>query len=206
MKKRPLLLKSIYGLKGQDNKKVIGLVGTHPGVGVTHTGIMLTCFIRSVLGGRTAFLEMNAHKDFSRIEKMCLGKREEMNKFCLKKVTYYKQVNQKEITDIMNEDYDYIVIDFGSELNNNKMEFLRCDKKFVISSITDWKRDSLSQFIQTNRITKGHDAWIYLFIFGQNKDITCIKREEKIKAKIIGYEPNPYVVSNEIISLFHSII
>jgi hypothetical protein len=207
MRKRPKLLRSIYGLGEQSNRKMIGLIGTHSGVGVTHTGLLLAGFLGNVLGRKTALVEMNTHKDFERIEEAYYGKEEVTSRlFKINHVFYYKNAKQWETTDILNEYYEYIIFDFGSEMNKNQNEFLRCDKKIVISSLSDWKRNDLVQFIQNNQDRKGYSSWMYLFVFGQKRDLLDLRREVKVRARLIGYEPVPYILSNETIGLFHSVI
>ncbi len=207
MRKRPKLLRSIYGLGEQSSRKMIGLIGTHSGVGVTHTGLLIAGFLGNVLGRKTALVEMNTHKDFEQIEEAYYGKGEMTSRlFKMKHVFYYKNVKQWETTDILNEDYEYIIFDFGSDMKKSQDEFLRCDKKIVISSLSDWKRKYLVQFIQSNQDIKGYSSWMYLFIFGQKRDLLDLKREVKVRAKLMGYEPVPYMLSKETIGLFHSII
>jgi hypothetical protein len=206
MRKKPTLLKNIYCFN-EPNKKLIGLIGTHQGAGVTHTGMLLASFLGNMLGKKTAFLEINGHQDFQKLEDAYYGKEEYacQKSFLIDHVTYYKSVTEADVTEILNQKYDYYIFDFGCDLGKNQQEFLRCDRKIVVGSLVEWKKDLVVHFIDTNQYY-GNEEWLYLMVFGNENDVQSLKKERKVKVKTIGYEPALHILSKDTIQLFRGVI
>lgn len=204
-----MLIQNIVSGKRKSNKIVIGLIGTHKGVGVTHLGIMLSNYLSKHKGFRVAYLEMNREDDIKYLlyaleedmDKLC-----EANHFSIFNTTYYKNVRDPELIEILNEDYEYFILDFGTDFNKNKNELLRCDVKLVIGSLTEWKRKYLVQFIDNKRELPSFSNWKYLIVFGQRKDLRIASSEFHIKLNQIGYEPDPFLLSKESKDLFQKLI
>lgn len=204
-----MLIQNLVSGKRKSDKIVIGLIGTHKGVGVTHLGIMLSNYLSKHKGFRVAYLEMNMEDDIkyllyafeSDMDKLC-----EVNQFSIFNTTYYKNVRDPELIKILNEDYEYFILDFGTDFNKNKNELLRCDVKLVIGSLTEWKRQYLVQFIDNKRELPSFSNWKYLIVFGQRKDLIIASSEFHIKLNRIGYEPDPFLLSKESKDLFQKLI
>lgn len=209
MKKNPILISNIVRGKKRTDKVVIGIVGTHTGVGVTHTGIMLSNYLSEHKSVKTAYLEMNEEDDFKHLlyaYERCTEETMEQNHFHINHTTYYKNVRDSELVTIFNEDFEYLILDFGTEFNKNRSEFLRCDIKLVIGSLTEWKRHELFEFVEENSEMPGFVHWKYLIVFGQKRDLRIASHELHTKLEWIGFEPDPYVLSKESIKVFQKII
>lgn len=207
MRRNPILLKDIYGKNTSKSKTIIGIIGTHQGVGVTHTSIMLANYFRGVLGYKTALLEMNMHHDMECIERMYEEDIEYLTEepFQIRKVMYYKCVKERDLADIFNEDFDFYICDYGFDLKRGRNEFLRCDRKIVVGSLADWKREKLYNFADKWNGVKGLKTWNYLAVFGEEKQAAMVRKLLKIPLKIMPYNPNPYILLDEVIQIFRGI-
>lgn len=208
MKKNPILLRNIISGSVKTEKKVIGLIGTHKGAGVTHTSIMLASYLSKSKSYKVAYLEMCDEDDIKHLLYAWDDWDEplEERQFCIYNTTYYRNVREPELIRILNEEYEYFILDFGTDFNKNKSEFLRCDLKLVIGSLTEWKRQKLFQFIENKKELPGFSNWKYLMVFGQMNDMRIASNELHIKLKSLGFEPDPFLISSKTKELFRKLI
>lgn len=208
MKKTPMLVNRIMSGSKSPEKIVIGLMGTHKGVGVTHTGIMIANYLSKWKRYKTAYLEMSGEDDIKYLwhayenGEMSSTKRD----FQIYHTTYYKNVREQDLIKILNEDYKYFIMDFGAEFSKNEIEFLRCDIKLVLGSLAEWKRHFLFHFIQNKSLLPGFSQCKYLIVFGQDKDIRIASRELHVHLDAIGYTPDPFLLDKEDKILLQKII
>ncbi|MDF2587298.1 MAG: hypothetical protein K0S41_1139 [Anaerocolumna sp.] len=208
MLKTPILKRNLI-YETYQGKLIIGVMGTHKGVGVTHSCILLANYLGRCLGKKTALIECYPQNDFKFIEDELVSNDNNMKEsksFELHKVTYYKSIKSREISEIIGDDYDCVVLDLGCDLINGKYEFLRCDKKLVISSMIPWKLHELDKFVMNNEHIKNSYQWIYLIPFGSKKDINIIKKDFNLKVNQIPCEPDPFIISSSVIQLFQTVI
>lgn len=198
------LKKEIKQLKSRKEKYIIGIAGTESGVGTTHFAIMLAEFLTDIRGEKTALLELNQKRDFQKIQKLI--KEEEQDFFSIQEVTYFKEVKEEKLVYLFNMDYHYFILDFGKDLEQYKNEFLRCDKKMIIGSLIEWKRNSLFCFIEKYQNIFGNEDWNYFITFGQKKEIKEVSRLIKRKLWAINYVASPYCLSREIMEIFCKVI
>lgn len=189
-------------------KLIIGIVGTHKGAGVTHFGILLAQYISECLGRSTAYVECFPQNEIQYLQYNCNSKciEKDENIFKIHKVIYYKCVQEKRIGEIIGDNYDCILLDFGSEFIKSKNEFLRCDKKIVLSSMALWKRHELEIFIEKTSYIKNSEQWIYILPFAKGMDIKQYSKEFQRLFLEMPYEPDPYKLSEATIHLFQKLI
>lgn len=189
-------------------KLIIGIVGTHKGAGVTHFGILLAQYISECLGLTTAYLECYPQDEIQYLQyflKTSIDEKQE-DSFSIHRVTYYKHIQDKKIGEIIGDQYDCVILDLGTDFTKGKNEFLRCDKKIVVSSLSLWKRHELENFIQHTNHIKNSEQWIYAIPFGETNDIKFYTKEFQRDFYGIPYEPDPYIISAATIQLFQKLI
>ena len=175
MKHKPILLDKIAGK--HRGREVIGLIGTHHGVGVTHTGLMLAFYMGEELGRKTALLECNDHHDMCLIQRAYEWSREEMLSFSFHQITCYPEVKNNCISELFGEDYECLILDFGTDIKTNREEFLRCGTKFVIGGRSEWDLQKLIRFSKASKTIRGSDTWQYFVPQANKKTILKIKNE-----------------------------
>lgn len=209
MKREPILLSS---LKKYSNggKFIIGIAGTHSGAGVTHLAVLLAAYMSEYLNMRTAFLECAPKNEIQYLKKYFFKPKEERDlkgdTFVVHRVTFYENRNVQGITEIMGEQFDCVILDFGTDINRYKGEFFRCDKKIIVSSLAVWKDEILKRFLQSTSHIKNSDQWIYAIPFVQDKIINNAGRELNRQFYAVPYEPDPFLLSEEVIRFFQKIL
>lgn len=193
MKRKPILFHKITLHNNHKHREVIGLYGTHHGVGVTYTGLMLAFYLGEELGKKTAFVECNDHHDMEYIHTAYDWTKEVDNTFSFGQITCYKEFASKRIPELMNEDYDCLVFDFGSDFLQYKEEFLRCQTKIVVGGRSVWDIQKLLQFINATKEIKGSAFWKYVIPQAENKLINRLKHESHKKIWTIPLTEEPTV-------------
>ncbi len=178
MKHKPILLNKLQGNRGRF-REVIGLIGTHHGVGVTHTGLLLAFYFGEELGKKTALLECNEHRDMQLIEQAYEWSNEEGNNFSFRKITCYKEVKSGQIPQILGEDYEYVILDFGTELYSNREELLRCSTKIVVGGQSEWDILKLKEFIRNTEVIRGSEHWMCYLVRARERTLQRLKKDLK---------------------------
>jgi len=202
MKRKPMLLKKIAGKNFGKGREVIGLIGTHHGVGVTHTALSLAFYMCEGLGKKTAFLECNEHHDMTLIQKVYEWSLEEANSFSFHQITCYPEVGTNRIAQLLGEDYDCFILDFGTDSKANKDEFLRCGTKIVVGGRSEWDRLKLIHFAKASETIRGSDAWLYLIPQANDKMILKIRKEIDCKVLSVPVNQEPTIPSYNINRFF----
>jgi hypothetical protein len=180
----------------------IGLIGTHHGTGVTYTGLMLAFYMGEELGKKTAFIECNKHHDMRLIEEAYNWSSSDMNMFSFQNITCYKEVVPEQIPSIYGEDYDSLILDFGTDFNSNINEFLRCSTKLVVAGKSEWDLIKLRNFYEHTKHIGGSSNWIYLIQQADVKTIQRLCNETGCKVMSIPAAGEPVMPSRSINRFF----
>ena len=144
----------------------IGILGCHPGAGVTQLAISLGTYCASRRRLRTACLELHKRSELARlIPESALAdsihrhalqcskapdaadtSKAEFFHFRLHGVDYYPNLAPDAVPRLLNMGYDYLILDLGSLNESAAAEFLRCDRKIVLGSLALWKAWSYEEF------------------------------------------------------------
>ena len=179
MKHEPMLLTKLAQNNHGRFREVIGLIGTHHGVGVTHTGLLLAFYFGEELGKKTALLECNRHRDMQLIEQAYEWETDEKNTFSFRHITCYKEVKPGQIPRILSEDYEYVIMDFGTDLSSNLEELLRCTTKIIVAGRSEWDILKLKAFISNAEIICGSQNWTYYLVRAGDRIIVRLRKELK---------------------------
>lgn len=177
--------------------KTIGIIGCGSGTGVTHLSIMLGNYLGSKEKKRIAIVEFNYHNEFEEIQKFYTGIEDPKilgNKFKIANTTYYKSVSKNQLPEILNEEYEYIIYDFGSDYAENENEFLRCGEKIVVGILSEWKHTQYEYFLDKTKEERLKGNWEYLSIFGGTNVKDSINQKYRIEIKQIPHEPDAFTI------------
>lgn len=203
MKYKPMLFDKVLEERYGKAREVIGLIGTHHGTGVTHTGLMLAFYMGEEIGKRTAFIECNEHHDMQLIQNAYEWSVERAESFSYNLITCYKGVDSKRISEIYGEDYDCIIFDFGTDFAANRDEFLRCQTKVVVGGRSEWDLQKLVRFKGAAEAIRGSDAWLYFIPQANEKNLLKLSKEidRKVWAVPVTEEPTlPSYLTNRFFS------
>ncbi len=131
------------------------------------------------------------------------------NFFTIYDVDYYPLVSHQKIPDLMNAGYQYLILDFGVITESAFNEFIRCSRKFIIGSLSPWKRVSTYGFFQSYDLEKISESFLFLVSYTNNADIVKLSRKVNIPRKYIQEIPffeNPFHITKEQFSFFEKLL
>lgn len=187
-------------------REIIGLIGTHHGVGVTHTGLMLAFYLGEELGRRTAFVECNDHHDMIRIFKAYEWQQDEKGTFFYHRITCYEGVKPGRIAEILGEAYQCVVLDFGTDYRANKEEFLRCNTKIVVGGRSPWDIQKLEQFMNRVETCLQREDWRFVIPLVSSKRAGKLGKETGHKVWAVPLSDEPTMPSNAANRFFHEML
>lgn len=206
MKKKPILLSKVLANRKSITRKVIGIIGAHPGAGVTYTGIMLAFYMAEEMGRKTAFLECNNSHDLDLFENAYEWSSEDTSTYSFGGITCFKSVSDYQIAEIFSENYDCIIFDFGMDFMKNREEFLHCTTKLVIGGHAWWSRQKTISFIETIASIRGNESWHYLIPLAGCRELSNMKNELGRPFYAVPYETDPTKLSNKTINFFRRLV
>jgi len=175
---------------------VIGVIGTHAGTGVTHFSIALANYISSVVAKEVIYLSMDHKKELQNF----MGS--EQKKFEIMGVSYLSDATSIELSEEWNNIYDYMILDMGHNYENNRTEFLRCDKKIIIGSLSPWKKQYYDTIMHSIEVEKNYKNWDYYAIFGIKEDKKEFKKKFDISIRTLPFLEDSFHIKKEQYAFF----
>lgn len=122
-------------------------------------------------------------------------------------VDYYPNASSKELPSLLNQGYEYLILDMGNMEEANLPELLRCDKKIVLGSLAPWKmnkfRNTLNRFSQT---ASSGEGFIYLMESGNPKTLRKISGTYHIIVRSVPFIQNPFRIGKEFFSILQELL
>ena len=165
-------------------RQSIGILGVQQGVGVTHLCTAITHYCSEHLKVTTALVELSGHHEIEGIEEYHHSKRRES-----KRTHYYLNTRCDDMAQIINSGYEQYIVDAGSDYYRVRQEFLRCNQKIIVVSLSPWKRRELDEFMSDmyRRKELGEEV-VFLALYGMKKD--KIEFQKQYHTPIFSY---PYM-------------
>lgn len=178
----------------------VGVCSTERHLGATTQAINMTKYLSELLNIKVCYIENNNHNSIVEI----------YNTSNKDEVTYYENAGKIEyegiemfmksnIGEIMNNNYDFYIFDFGSmeEMTDNDINsFLTKDIKFVVSGTKAWELRNLFETFEKI----GNDKSVnFIFNFTQKEKQNFFKDnmgDYKDNTFFSDYIENPFVVGN----------
>lgn len=149
-----------------EERKSIGIFGVQQGVGVTHLCTALTHYCADCLKSHTALVELSGNHELEELQKQQQGKWGRPDR-----KHYFANAGSDNMPEYIRQGYEYYIIDGGSEFYRIRREFLRCDRKLILVSLSPWKRKELEYFMSVIwEEEKCLDNVTFLAQFGMKKD------------------------------------
>ncbi|SFR62714.1 hypothetical protein [Anaeromicropila populeti] len=190
-------------------KKVIGVTGTHRGAGVTLFSVNMAVFLSQVCGLKIAVVEVNKHNDFLKIQ-MELSKDEKVKVtdeyFLFHSICFYKNVSQKSLPSLFNENYDSFILDLGSMETLLKDEFLRCNQKIVMCNLVEWKRDNLEHFMEAFKEIQEKKGWNFMVNLSGKEIVHELILEKGVLLQPVPVITDPFIISKEMSRLYYLLL
>lgn len=112
------------------------------------------------------------------------------------------------VTDILRMDFDYFILDMGVLNVYSAKEFAKCEKQFLVCSLSKWKRkqtfEKLLQLLNNTYISQE-----YITILGN-----CDKKESTLSLSLsvrfrmisVPFITNPFQLHSEFFTFFEKIL
>ena len=121
-------------------------------------------------------------------------------------VHYFTDLGVGKMPEIMNSKYEVFVLDLGSDYTLAREEFLRCDRKIVIGSISPWKVSAYEHFIKKVMETENITSWEFLILFANLSDKKKIQKRYGVQMISIPWIENPFYLKKEDMMFLNKII
>ncbi len=170
-----------------EERKSIGIFGVQQGVGVTHLCTALTHYCADCLKSHTALVELSGNHELEELQKQQQGKWGRPDR-----KHYFANAGSDNMPEYIRQGYDYYIIDGGSEFYRIRREFLRCDRKLILVSLSPWKRKELEYFMSVIwEEEKCLDNVTFLAQFGMKKDKKDFQKQYRIPIHTLPFMEDP---------------
>lgn len=183
--------------------QTVGIMGAGPGCGVTHFTVLLANYLTAVERKRIAVLAWNGSRGLLELVKLCTDHQVKVFPVSILEVDYIPDSGAKELAWCLQQDYDYVLLDFGSALDGERAEFLQCGVQFFLGALNEWKISELMKQKEWMQRGKGH--WTFLAAFGSREARREIKRRYGLWFEPIPYAPDAFFIEGETIAFFKKI-
>lgn len=188
--------------KGAD-QEVIGIIGTGRCVGVTHFAVMTAGYLRGVLRKRCAVLEWNGHGDFNLMRKVCKEEKGTSGVFQVLEVDYYEQAGINTLLLCKKSGCQTVIVDYGTVREGNLEEFLRCDRQFVLGSLSEWQMEAFLEFEGNGK--KAEKSWETFVSFGSEEARINMEKRLKRPVRRIPVSVDAFVVTGEMLKFYQKL-
>jgi Flp pilus assembly CpaE family ATPase len=132
---------------GKNRKRqIIGFYGVDTGVGTTHLAIAAANYAAREWGAPTAVVELGSRPCIHWMDEEACG-----DSFTYEDVSYYPQTNPAQMPELLNSRYSYLILDLGCEADTWQ-EFLRCDLKYLVASMSPWRMRQAENFMAEHEL------------------------------------------------------
>lgn len=188
--------------KGKNSVCTIGIIGTHHGVGVTHTALSVASFLHFEKRKRVAVIELSGQSSLD-----CFGKQKESHGApCrVKGLSVFPSADSLLAGTVRNGNFDYCILDLGCAPERRKQELLRCDIKLVVTDAAPWKPERRRN---ADRILDGVDCskgWRVLVNFSDGQ-VPSDCRRLPVRMEWLRFSPNPFEVDEQNKKLFGKLL
>ena len=182
------------------SREVIGIIGTGRGVGVTHFTVMTAGYLGGVLRKKCAVLEWNSHGDFRNMRKLCGKERAQAGCYQILEADYYEQAGIDTLLLCKKSGYQAVIVDYGAVKEGNLEELLRCDRQFVLGSLSEWQMEAFLEFEGKGK--KAEKGWKTLVSFGSEEARRNAEKRLKIPISRIPVSVDAFAVTGEVIGFY----
>lgn len=182
---------------------VIAVVGTMSRIGTTHTAISIAKYLMDNRHG-VAVVELHNSVAFDCIKNAYDNVVEKKRMFSLAGIDFYPFDPTMTVSDIMLEDYSYIILDMGVYSKCNIAEFKRAQERVIVSGVKDWELNELEELIESDDKNFKNR---YYFTFSNDSMFELVKASmNSLPCFKAPYNPQPFEDSEECSKVFSSML
>ena len=189
--------------KKETGQEIIGIIGTGNSVGVTHFAVMTAGFLSGILRRRCAVLEWNSHGDFSRMREVCAKEPFQKGSFKLLETQYYENAGINTLLVCKKSGFQTVIVDYGTVGEDGFKEFLRCDRQFLLGSLSEWQMKAFLEF--ESKGNKAERSWETFLTFGSEEARKNMEKRLKRPVRRIPVSVDAFAVTGEMIKFYQQI-
>lgn len=119
---------------------------------------------------------------------------------------YYPHIDSNSLPTLLNQGFEYLILDLGSMEDGQQSEFLRCDRKVVLGSLAPWKSEKLEQlFINFNNKEINGEGFFYLVQAGHQKACYSFCRTHHALLCPIPFIKNPFLIEKDLFTFLQNL-
>ena len=192
----------IRSAKKVKERKTIGFLGVEAGVGTTHIAIAAANYAANEWGMSTAVAELGRHLCISSMDEDEAGS----DCFVRERVCYYPQVLSMHVPQLLNASHELFVLDLGCE-QENWQEFLRCDLKYLVASLSPWRVNQAERFMENHECEpiKNYITAL-LTVTGNVYEKKRFQRAYHVPVRTIPFIPDPFLLVKDQLPFFQQLL
>lgn len=122
-------------------------------------------------------------------------------------IDYYPNVACERVPLLLNQGYEYLILDLGSRPEAKKSEFLRCDIKLVLGSLAPWKVSHYKNFLKEYCCGDQSGQCIFYFVqSGSHKTTSAFSKAYHISMQNVPFIKNPFQIEKELFSFLQNVV
>ena len=170
---------------------------------MTNFSIALCNFLQNKCRHNVAFIELNAT---NQIRLLNLN----TNNYTFRKnyINFFPNSTLNNLQDILKQDYDFFILDFGVLNQYTINEYARCHMQLAICPLSSWKKTVLEEFLET-LCDKYINYQTHITFLGYERikeNLTRIHRTYKIDILPLPFLPNPFQITSEDFDFFNNLL
>ena len=186
----------------QRERKTIGFYGVGSGVGTTHLAIAAANYVVNEWGIPAAVAEMGSHPCIQDLD--TYGQAGEH--FEMDGVGYYPQMEPADMLQLLNGAYRYLMLDMGCE-ESCWQEFLRCDLKYVVASLSPWRIRQAEEFMDLHLNDNSKNYFTALLtVTGNVYEKKKFQRKYRVPVRTIPFIADPFRLVKDQLPFFQELL
>lgn len=182
----------------------IGIAGSGPAVGTTHFTILTASYLSGVRRKKTAVLEWNDSGSFQLLEqvqkKKTVTNRTDQS-FNILGILFCREADDGALLDCKKWQAETIVIDFGCYRKEIQGELLKCDRRFLVCSVSDWQLPQTAVLFN-EAVDFRRMGWEYFASFGGEEALRMAERYLGVRIHRIPVSQDAFVITGELMIFF----
>ncbi len=179
----------------------VGFYGVEPGVGTTNLAIAAANFAANEWGVPAAVAEMSGFGCIRDLD----GDGDGGDCFELYGVGYYPEAGPARMPELLNGAYRYVILDTGC--GQGWQEFLRCDLKYVVASLSPWHVRQAEDFMYTHEEDQTKNYFTALLtVTGSVYEKKNFQREFHVPVKTVPFIADPFRLVKDQLPFFQEIL
>ncbi len=188
-------------LQEKNSVKAIGVLGSCKGDGVTTLSIAMANYLAEIMSMKTAVVECGETRAFEIMKDALMDECDCEGNYTIGKVSYYFGVSLNDFFATYANDFEYVIVDFGSCFKEYAAHVGRLKYKLILGSVMPYKSVYHQRLLEQMESTVLPEHCLHL-LYGDEKNVKEYSSELKINALPAPVITNPYIIESKLANFF----